>query len=303
MLAVRNGSKGKAVLDCQRRLVARGYGPLKFDGIFGPNTRRAVVQFQQAHALRADGVVGPRTWSALLSSPEVSTKAAIKEARAAIADNLEEITGTISVVGALPRLVEVPAVARVALEHAASFIGSLEDPNGSNNGPEIAVIVDGYFSEATVKEIGFPAWCALFVSHCAAGATSTTPAHKPPTSWAPFGARFGGVEQIRSWATYNDCLLRPNGPRTVANQGGQVVDPIPGSIFVMGRRGSGSDRATITRSGHCGFVLAVEQQQSRTVIRTIEGNVGNAVREGLRELGTVHGLVEWWRGGPYNAPA
>ena len=35
------------------------------DGDFGPNVKRAVVAYQKAHGAKADGVVGPETWSHL----------------------------------------------------------------------------------------------------------------------------------------------------------------------------------------------------------------------------------------------
>lgn len=38
------------------------------DGIFGPDTRAAVIQFQQEHGLGVDSKVGPQTWGALCSS-------------------------------------------------------------------------------------------------------------------------------------------------------------------------------------------------------------------------------------------
>jgi putative peptidoglycan binding protein len=37
------------------------------DGIFGRNTRAAVLGFQQANGLAVDGIVGPITWSALVA--------------------------------------------------------------------------------------------------------------------------------------------------------------------------------------------------------------------------------------------
>lgn len=57
---VRQGARGAEVKKLQQIL------GLKDDGIFGPQTRMAVVQFQRLHGLAIDGVVGPQTWTALL---------------------------------------------------------------------------------------------------------------------------------------------------------------------------------------------------------------------------------------------
>ena len=64
---LQSGSEGADVRSAQRLLTARGY-TVEADGIFGPNTRSAVIQFQNSRSLTADGVIGPNTWSQLITT-------------------------------------------------------------------------------------------------------------------------------------------------------------------------------------------------------------------------------------------
>lgn len=59
------GSRGSDVITMQKRLKAWGYYKGSVDGIYGGSTFSAVRSFQRKNGLRADGVVGSRTWSAL----------------------------------------------------------------------------------------------------------------------------------------------------------------------------------------------------------------------------------------------
>jgi Putative peptidoglycan binding domain/L,D-transpeptidase catalytic domain len=60
------GDHGPAVTSLQRRLVALGYLPSGgIDGVFGDETRNAVVAFQGWERIGRDGLVGPRTRRAL----------------------------------------------------------------------------------------------------------------------------------------------------------------------------------------------------------------------------------------------
>ena len=59
------GASGEDVRQLQIRVSGYpGYGSvLALDGAFGPGTRSAVIRFQQAYGLSADGVAGPATFS------------------------------------------------------------------------------------------------------------------------------------------------------------------------------------------------------------------------------------------------
>lgn len=63
--ALRQGDRGEQVQWIQERLEDLGYEVGEADGVFGEETRQAVVQFQLSRGLDADGVVGAGTFYAL----------------------------------------------------------------------------------------------------------------------------------------------------------------------------------------------------------------------------------------------
>jgi peptidoglycan hydrolase-like protein with peptidoglycan-binding domain len=66
IVTVRAGDRGPAVTAAQRLLTAHGH-PVPANGAFDEATAQAVTAFQTARALAPDGVVGPDTWSALVT--------------------------------------------------------------------------------------------------------------------------------------------------------------------------------------------------------------------------------------------
>ena len=56
----KKGAKGPKVKRVQTAL------KLKADGEFGPGTEKAVIAFQKANGLEANGTVGPKTWAAIV---------------------------------------------------------------------------------------------------------------------------------------------------------------------------------------------------------------------------------------------
>jgi hypothetical protein len=95
--------KGPDVLQVQHRLERLGFEPGPLDGEYGPAPERAVRAFQAASGIAADGVVGPRTRSALAA--------------------------------AKPRPAVDTRIGSRALAEAVRWLGTKETPPGSNDTP------------------------------------------------------------------------------------------------------------------------------------------------------------------------
>lgn len=62
---VRQGSRGVYVLIAQDDLNTLGFRTGGLDGIFGAQTRNAVISYQRSRGLSVDGIVGCNTWRSL----------------------------------------------------------------------------------------------------------------------------------------------------------------------------------------------------------------------------------------------
>jgi len=67
MSTLKQGSRGSEVKTLQTMLKVAS------DGIFGAKTKAAVVAYQKANGLVADGIVGPKTWAKLQSNKKPET--------------------------------------------------------------------------------------------------------------------------------------------------------------------------------------------------------------------------------------
>jgi hypothetical protein len=227
----------------QHRLNQLGCGPVAEDGIFGAETEEAVQLFQAravdqfSNPLTIDGRVGPMTWAALFSVPITSTDQA----------------------GA--------PVQQEALKFAATQVGVMENPLGSNRGPE----VDLYLRSVGLDPAaGNFAWCAAFVYFCfqqaAAKLQSANPAIKDAgvlDCWNKAG-KAGKNRIAASAASHAPSLVQP------------------GMVFVLKTGGI---------TGHMGFIEKIEGER----LTTIEGNSSmGGSREGIgvfrREGRTIQGV-------------
>jgi peptidoglycan hydrolase-like protein with peptidoglycan-binding domain len=78
------GASGAVVKAAQYLLLVRGHDAGQVDGIWGPRSALAAKSFQASVGLAADGLVGRRTWTALLSAgsrPTLSRDAAGQDVR------------------------------------------------------------------------------------------------------------------------------------------------------------------------------------------------------------------------------
>lgn len=271
---IQKGSKGASVKLLQERLNAKGFH-VTVDSDFGPGTETAVDQFQAAHNLSVDGVVGPTTWAHLMSAGQVPTPDEV----------MEELRTSLRA--------KIPADASVSvrsvLDAAITKVGCKESPDGSNGGPELAEIVEGPGGDGKVPSAYYlhwkitdksilrnmPPWCALFVCYALRVGLG-----KIAWSEIPFGNWFGGAQQVEDWG----------------KKKGRWASPLPavvpaGAAFTISREGSGSDVGGGAGAGHVGLIIC---DNGDGTVTTIEGNVGNAVKSYKRKKSSIRGVVTWW---------
>lgn len=77
---LRIGSKGADVLDVQNKLVAAGFLEQAYaTGFFGPNTEKAVKEYQEANGIKTTGVVAELTIDAMYSKNTLDTSLVLKK--------------------------------------------------------------------------------------------------------------------------------------------------------------------------------------------------------------------------------
>jgi hypothetical protein len=104
------GSRGFQVTALQYLLVQAGFS-ITADGVFGANTKTAVVAFQARKGLAKDGVVGPKTWEAAVVTVRSGSRgAAVKGVQSALNAHGSKLTvdgiagsGTVAAIVAFQR--------------------------------------------------------------------------------------------------------------------------------------------------------------------------------------------------------
>jgi peptidoglycan hydrolase-like protein with peptidoglycan-binding domain len=74
-----NGDKGAQVLQLQEKLSKLGYFSYSVDGVYGPLTKGAVLDYQQKNGLQVDGIAGPSTLKHLFKNQNVKGKTIVSK--------------------------------------------------------------------------------------------------------------------------------------------------------------------------------------------------------------------------------
>ncbi|MGC4116077.1 MAG: peptidoglycan-binding protein [Myxococcales bacterium] len=297
------GSSGPAVRDLQRKLASAGYSPGPDDGQFGAQTRSALMRFQRANGLTADGVCGPKTWGALSSSFQSGP-----------VDNS-------SASGAKPTLRQGASGSAVSsLQRLLKDAGCDPGPIDGQFGPGTRSAVEVYQASRGLTcdgVVGAQTWAAL--------ESGAKPVRGTTTTSGPLRQRIlqiaqGEIGTLETGTNSGPCLKYPrffgrgseawcadfvsycltnagksfNDPYcpSIVNKmkaSGQWKgrsDPQPGDIVLFDWNGDG-------HSDHVGLVKSVNSDGS---IQTIEGNTENdsgqqGVWERTRSLSTVLGFA------------
>jgi len=67
------GSRGSSVTFVQQLLIEKDYLNHEATGYYGPLTTQAVMMFQNNYNLKADGIVGPQTYKALIQTQSIAS--------------------------------------------------------------------------------------------------------------------------------------------------------------------------------------------------------------------------------------
>src|SRR5947208_14152967 len=124
--------RGDDVATLQRRLSALGFDTGRVDGIFGPNTARAISEFQRNSGITVDGTCGPETLRALSRlgprTDDGAVVAGVRE-REALRSRPTTLAGRRVVVGETGGLSVLAQAVAKALSQAGAETVVLHDPD------------------------------------------------------------------------------------------------------------------------------------------------------------------------------
>jgi uncharacterized protein (TIGR02594 family) len=211
----------------QRALVRWGYA-VSTDGEFGPMTDTAVRSFQQRQGLRDDGIVGPRTWSMLLSERAAPTGSGYTYKPPSAPEPSPAAAPSVLSTSTTPAWMEL----------AKNEVGQQEVAGQAAN-PRIIE----YHAATTLKsQSDEVAWCSSFVNWCLTKAGIAGTRSAAAASWVGWGGRsetrYGAITVIYNAASANSSLSRSG------NHVGFLVEDTSTHYVLLGGNQSNSVKVT-----------------------------------------------------------
>lgn len=211
--AIGLGQRGGQVKTMQATLAQLGFDPGGIDGVFGPKTLRALIQFQRGQQLQADGILGPKTAQALAIAAPTATQPELSNS---LSNNLSNNRG--------PGLGIVATASRKG-------INIRQTPNGT----VIGYAIDGVQLQLTGQErrasgrtwleIATGGWVASdFVRSGTVAQSESAPAPLRPSAG---GERIGLASQLK--ASSSRVYVKASRLNIRTSPAGQVIGVVQGS--------------------------------------------------------------------------
>ena len=176
---LKEGSRGDAVKALQQKLIALGYLSGSADGVFGASTKAAVIAFQKAKGLTADGAAGSATLTALnaaYQSGAGTVNNGTITAPSHISNDNVVITPTTSI-SAYPTLKYGDSGSDVTvLQTRLQALGYFKGSVGGNFGVLTQAAVTAFQTAAGLTAdgiVGATTWTALYAQNAPAASSST----------------------------------------------------------------------------------------------------------------------------------
>lgn len=151
---LRQGSTGASVR------IVQGITRISVDASFGPATRTAVINFQRARGLTADGIVGAGTWGALLNTVrygETNNIVRGVQARLSIAVDGSFGSGTLSAVKSYQSSNGLTADGVVGPNTWARMVGATSGGGSTGTNPK-RLYTNGRLPSAALTSVGYGSW-------------------------------------------------------------------------------------------------------------------------------------------------
>jgi N-acetylmuramoyl-L-alanine amidase len=156
--------RGDDVAELQRQLGALGFDAGRVDGVFGPDTERALRDFQRNSALTTDAVCGPDVLAAIVrlgSSPSAPSNVAEAREQTRLRLGARDLSGRRVVVGEAGGLGALTAAVARALRDLGAVVTVAEHPDASAR----ATSANDFGAEAYLDlRISDDGWCTTFYS-------------------------------------------------------------------------------------------------------------------------------------------